>query len=573
MVKKNKIILFLWICFFFANGQSSQNLQIFDENFFFIVNTKYAKEYDFIKAVNFYLYKNYDSTLVYCQKQLVTNNKIVEINDYCHYLRARSFQNKKLFKESLKETKLVSKNFKYIYDNTFIAGQLHLEMSQFDKALSHLLDVEKNSLKSTIRISEIYQNIGICYLLLKNYSKAEHYFLAVERLYQKGNNPTFILNTYQNLAALYYDQYKDKLAISYFEKAYLLSKSSKDYNDKKDCAQNMALVEENRNNFKKALEYKKEAEIWNDSLNDQNKIWEIAEVEKKFAVNQKQKEIELLEIKTEVKRTQIVGLTIIATLLIITLLISLYFYKLKVKRNKIIQAQKEDLDELNATKDKLFTIVSHDLRSSVNALKSSNTKLSKFLENKNYEELDSQLHKNSTIANGAYHLLDNLLNWANQQTNQIYFNKESLHLKTIIEHVEYNFKPLEAEKNISLNINIEESYYINMDLDSLKIILRNILDNALKYTNENGTISIISNSQNENFVFLNIEDNGIGMTEEVIVDLLNENNKLSKKNNPEIIGSGLGFQLCKSMIDKNGGKLNLESKIGIGTKILLSLPK
>lgn len=98
-----------------------------------------------------------------------------------------------------------------------------------------------------------------------------------------------------------------------------------------------------------------------------------------------------------------------------------YFYRQKIRNNKIILAQKNQLDELNATKDKLFSIVSHDLRSSVNALKTSNGKLLENLENKNYAELDVLLHKNSTIASGAYNLLDNLLNWALLQTKQAYF--------------------------------------------------------------------------------------------------------------------------------------------------------
>jgi hypothetical protein len=99
-----------------------------------------------------------------------------------------------------------------------------------------------------------------------------------------------------------------------------------------------------------------------------------------------------------------------------------YFYRQKVRNNKIILAQKTELDELNATKDKLFSIVSHDLRSSVNALKVSNGKLQESLETKTLQSW-IQLHNNSAIANGAYNLLDNLLHWALLQTKQSYFNK------------------------------------------------------------------------------------------------------------------------------------------------------
>ena len=96
----------------------------------------------------------------------------------------------------------------------------------------------------------------------------------------------------------------------------------------------------------------------------------------------------------------------------------------KIKINKIILLQKTELDELNATKDKLFSIVSHDLRSSVTALKTSNLKLIDSLESKKYSELDKLLHDNSAITNGSYNLLDNLLNWALIQSKQLYFQKE-----------------------------------------------------------------------------------------------------------------------------------------------------
>jgi signal transduction histidine kinase len=187
--------------------------------------------------------------------------------------------------------------------------------------------------------------------------------------------------------------------------------------------------------------------------------------------------------------------------------------------------------------------------------------------------LDSLLHKNNAIANSSYNLLDNLLNWAQQQTNQLFFQKESLHLHSIVQQVEYNYKPLASNKNIELINKVEKNIFVFMDLDSLKIIMRNILDNALKFSKENGIISIYTQNSEADFIKLIIEDSGIGMSANVIQELLQENMQLSKKNNKEIIGTGLGMQLCKSMIAKNEGKLDIESKEGLGTKIILFLPK
>ena len=138
-------------------------------------------------------------------------------------------------------------------------------------------------------------------------------------------------------------------------------------------------------------------------------------------LKEKQKEVNILQVKNKLQATQRTIFLYAAIGLFILLSTSFYFYREKVKRNKIIAHQKENLDILNATKDRLFSIVSHDLRSSVNALKNSNSVLLDNLASKNIDALGNLLKKNSAIVNGAYGLLDNLLHWALSQTKQGYF--------------------------------------------------------------------------------------------------------------------------------------------------------
>lgn len=536
---------------------------------------KFTQEDNFKKAQLFFLKKNWDSTLVYSMKQLSSNETSLELANYCHFFRGISFKQKKMLNEAKKEFQTISKTFEFQKSITNILGQISLEQSEFKKAIDYFKEFENipDSNYFDIKKSFINHNLGVCYLQLRNFNEAEIYLLKSTKLQESERDTIALVGAYGDIATMYYEQYKDNLAIPFFEKAYEFSKKVKRYDLKKIATKNMSVVEENRKNFEKALVYRKEAEKWNDSLTDQNKIWAVAEVEKKFAIKQKQEEIHVLEVENKIKQTQRNGLFIVAVLLLSIFGIGLYFFRQKIKTNKIILSQKENLDELNATKDKLFTIVSHDLRSSVNALKTSNTKLLSHLETKNYEQLDVLLHKNNAIANSSYNLLDNLLNWSQQQTNQLFFQQESLHLFSIIQQIEYNYKPIVSEKNMVLNVNIDKNIFVFMDLDSLKIILRNMLDNAIKFSHENGTISIYTQKSETDLIALVLEDNGIGMSQTVVEELLQENSKLSKKNNKEIIGTGLGMQLCKSMLAKNGGKLEIESKIGLGTKFILLLPK
>lgn len=122
---KNIFFIFLFISpSIFCQQNEKENLYF--NTIKTLASKKYSNQINFAKATNFYLKENFDSTLVYSQKQLIVNNKIEEVNDYCHYFRAKCFQNKKLFKEAINENLLVSKNFKYYYKNQFLAGQLYL---------------------------------------------------------------------------------------------------------------------------------------------------------------------------------------------------------------------------------------------------------------------------------------------------------------------------------------------------------------------------------------------------------------------------------------------------------------
>lgn len=535
---------------------------------------EFRTETNFNKAQYFFTTQKWDSTLVYCMKQLnSSHNK--ELADYCHYLRGNSFRQLKLFQEAKKELNLVSKKFIFFPLVNKALGESSLELKEFEKAIYYFNEVEKSSNldKQGIKIKAIYSNLGVCYLHLNQFDKAEEYLFKSKNLLEKENNANSLFLLYTNIANLYYQQYKDKQAISYFEKAYSLSKQIKDFESKGMASKNMAVVEENRGDFKQALIYRKEFEQWKDSLNNQNKIWAVADFEKKFAVAQKQKQIEVLEVENQLKNSQRNWLFFSAICLLLLLTAGVYFYAQKVKNAKIILLQKNKLDELNASKDQLFSIVSHDLRSSVNALKTSNGKLSATLETKNYDELNQLIVQNSGIANSTYSLLDNLLHWALLQTKQLYFHKESVHLFSIVQQIEYNYKPLLLEKSIAFENRVSKNIFIFVDLDSLKIVLRNLLDNAIKFSNENGKISFYTLENNPEFCQLILEDTGLGMDEKTIKEILKDDELLAKKGETKTIGTGLGMQLCKQMIQKNGGTIQIESERHKGTKIILTFPK
>jgi signal transduction histidine kinase len=570
---KIKILTLLFLLFFTFTESNSQENTIFYK----IVSEKSKNLTDnesFNKSSYFFFNKKWDSTLVSSSKFLKSKNENDTLKDYSHFFRGYSFHQKGISNQAILELKKISKNFVFYQNTKIIIGEILIEQTNFSDAIPYFLNaINFGESNQFVNKNSVIHNLGLCYLHLKKFNKAENFLVKSSKFLEQNKDTLELIGAYGDIATLYYEQYKDNLAIPYFHKAYNLAKKTTDLDLKRLTAKNMAVVEENRKNFQKSLAYRKEMEKWKDSLNDQNRIYEVAQKEKEFAVKQKQNEVDILQVQNELQETQRTIFLYSAIGLLILLGIGYYFYREKVKSNQIIASQKETLDELNTTKDKLFSIVSHDLRSSVNALKSSNKVLVDNLESKNLSALENLLQKNSSIVNGAYGLLDNLLNWALIQTEQQYFHIDKHRLFIITEHVAYNYKPLLLEKELIFENTVLKKDVIYADQESLKIVLRNLLDNAIKFSTQNGSIKVYSRNISDDYCDLIVEDTGLGMSEETRLKLLEDSVLLNKKEHEDVIGTGLGLQLCKSMIKKNNGKFTIESELGKGTKMIVSLPK
>ncbi|MEM6685945.1 MAG: tetratricopeptide repeat-containing sensor histidine kinase [Bacteroidota bacterium] len=568
------ILLFTSLCPVFVHSQQDKGLSVFES--VLLQETKNFNTHpDFKKAVQFLVEEEWDSTLVYSARQLTVNTNNSELNNYCHFFRGFSFRRKGILKEATAELTKISKDFSFYNNVKIMLGSIAFERSEFQKALQYykIIDSIKAKNLKGLKRPNIEENIGSCYLHLKQYDIADEYFQRSISLHETNKDTLELIGTYGNIAASYYEQYLDDKAIPYFQKAYMLSQKIDDYTLKLEAASNMAIVEKNRNNFQQAFQYKDEVIKYKDILNDRDRSWEIGKLEKEIAVNKKQEEVNALAAENKLKIAERNGLIYLTTILVLILGAVGYFYKEKVKTNKIITAQKESLDALNAMKDKLFSVVSHDLRSSVYALKTSNTELAENLEAKNLDALDTLLNTNSAIVNGAYNLLDNLLHWALLQTEQSYFEMETMHLFFIVEQTAYNYKPLMLDKKIQFENKVSKDVKVVADQESLKIILRNLLDNAIKFSNPEGVITIYTENGAENYCNLIVEDTGLGMSEATQQELMKDSLSVVKKENKHIIGTGLGMQLCKSMIQKNQGIFSIESELGKGTKMIVSLRK
>ncbi len=577
--------LFSFSFFLLSFTLYSQNDNI--EDLFFLAVFKKSKknhfDNDFKKASTFFIQKNWDSTLILTQKLLKKKPKENSIKNLSLLYRGISLFKQQVYNEAENQFNLISDNFEFISKVKVYLGAINLTLKRYEKAIYYYKQLIELPNKRNLYLDEVnlLNDLALCYFFLGEYNKAESYFKK-SNVYKKDT--LNLIDSYINIANLYYQQYKDNIAIPYFKKAYDLSRiintSEKEFSEedrkiyyrKSIATKNMAVVEENQKNFKKALLYRKEYEKYVDTINNRNKIYEVAKKEKEFAVAAKQQEVDLLQVENKLKETERRIFLYSAIGLLLFLGIGAYLFREKVKANRIIAQQKETLDELNATKDKLFSIVSHDLRSSVNALKSSNAVLLDNLQSKNLDALEHLLQKNSGIVNGAYGLLDNLLNWALLQTDGGYFHVDTHRLFIIVEHVAYNYKALLSEKAIHFENTVSKKAVVAIDQESIKIVLRNLIDNAIKFSKPKGAITIYA-EESGNFWNLIVEDTGLGMSETTRSELLKDSALLNKKEHEDVLGTGLGLSLVKSMIQKNNGKFNIESILEKGTKMIVSLPK
>ncbi len=255
-----------------------------------------------------------------------------------------------------------------------------------------------------------------------------------------------------------------------------------------------------------------------------------------------------------------------------------YFYKfdfMKLKGNNdllnsqklIIESQTEELKVLNTTKDRLFSIIAHDLRSPLSSLKGVMQLLdNEYISKEEFKELSKRLQQNVDNVHG---MLENLLLWSLSQMEGIKPNVKPFNLNFIIDETVLLFKEISLQKQIEINIQSPQILQAIGDEYQIRTILRNLLNNALKFTPSLGQI-IIDSSVKGQFVNLKISDSGVGIERNDLAQIFS-NPKLKTGTAGEK-GTGFGLFLCKELIEKNGGSIGVNSEFGRGTTIDILLP-
>jgi len=230
-----------------------------------------------------------------------------------------------------------------------------------------------------------------------------------------------------------------------------------------------------------------------------------------------------------------------------------------------------NLIELNATKDKFFSIVAHDLKSPFNSIVGFSEYLVEQVKEKNYENIGKFANIMLQSSNKAMDLLTNLMTWAQSQTGRMEYNPEYFEMTTFIKEATLLLNGIAEQKSIVIENKIATNTQIYADKEMINTVLRNLISNALKFTTTGGKITI-STEHIKNELTVTISDNGVGISKDRINKIFNITENYSTPGTQKETGTGLGLILCKEFIEKNNGRIWVKSMVGIGSSFSFSLP-
>lgn len=470
----------------------------------------------------------------------------------------------------------------YYYDEF---GDVQMRMGNYDSAINALH--KSLALINQQHLDELkpktFSKMANIFLYKKDYDKAFAYYDSTHTLYSKTNNQFGIAQVNLGRGIVYLHQAKYDQAQQYIEKSLDDARAVNARILEIDCFKNLHTIWEQRGDYKRALGYFKQYVALQDSLFSQEMLQKLYRDRIRYETEARDLEIAALNQidarqKDALKREEFVrNILAIVFALSVILLATVYrsgqrrkqINKLLVQHHEEMETRSEELERLNEVKDKFFSIISHDLRSPINALSGILDIMAKGgLSQADFAEETKELR---IRFNHTRTLLNNLLDWTLLQMDKLNLQASRIELAKIIDENIQLLTSLQS-KQISLINNVPVSAVGYADSNTINLVFRNLITNAIKFTNEGGSV-IIDATENEKDWLVSVHDNGIGMKPEVLQILFNKTAPYTTRGTANEKGTGLGLILCKEFVEKNGGKIWVESEEGKGSTFWFTIPK
>jgi signal transduction histidine kinase/Tfp pilus assembly protein PilF len=450
-------------------------------------------------------------------------------------------------------------------------GDVYSKMGKFDKAVEYFQKSLKMSQEAGYKKTEAnsYFNFAKLYYKTKDYNNAFKNFDLALDIYSSINEVNGIANTENGFATTYleiknYDQAL-KHALTGYEKARAinaLENVSIAADIIRECYSQMK-------DYKKAYEYLEIFHNTYDSLKSGEKMKRLAKIEFDYKMD-KIKKVQEAELSRQ--NTFIIALIITISLLIIIGTLIIWAYRQKRNSNAQLSVLNKQLQELISTKDKFFSIIAHDLKSPFQGLMGFSDILITENDELNEEQKSDIINAISKLSSDTYKMLENLLQWSKLQTGKIELVRESFNLNEALAVSIDILSQTAKNKNIIIENLIDKSLNITADQNMIQTTIRNLISNAVKFTNLSGEISIFAKQTNAS-IEITVKDNGIGMNKTTADNIFKIEHNTSRRGTANEEGTGLGLLLCKEMIELHNGSIKVESVEGKGSAFTVILPK
>lgn len=467
-----------------------------------------------------------------------------------------------------------------------------LGLEYYDKAF-----IIRKKQNNTDGIGTVYSLIGENLLLQRKYKEAKNFLEDAEKIFIKTENLRSTIIVYNRIAEIYIIEKEWEKALYYSKESEKMAYRTGLTEFIKKSYQNIIDAYIAQEDYVRAYSYQLLLLQHKDSITDIEKQINTQEVEAKYMSAKREQDILLLK-KENKNQQNLIYLSIIIFLLMFAVGITFYF-NIRQKRNsnhlllvqqkeiqeknealmrlneeitlqnQEITKQRDEQEKINIFKDKLFSIISHDLRSPLASLSSSLFLFkSKILSDKERNTLIDLLSRDYQATS---YLLDNLLNWTRMQMQGLKIDPKMINLTDLVKENFNLLKPQAEKKDISLICNTPESLVVFADLEMVKTVIRNLIHNAIKYTPPKGNI-LVNSFITADYIITAIQDSGRGMSIEEQKKLFSSEH-FSKYGTSNEKGSGLGLLLCKDFIEKNKGTIWVESIENEGSTFSFTLPK
>lgn len=465
-------------------------------------------------------------------------------------------------------------------------GKIYTDRGDYEDALNFYVNASRiqESINVRTNLAATFDKIGMIYSKLKNYNFAAVYLFKSLEIRKSTGSKRDISQSMNDIAVNFRNTNNLDKSISYSKKSLSAAKECGAKDLEKLAFDNLARSYAKLKNYEKAYYYQNKIIGLSDTLYNINKLKQLSNLETGYESDKSELQIKLQEAELKRQR-QLLYFTLGG--FIITIFLTIFLLKvirdkhkinlileqqannLKDKQN-IINQKNKDLQESNEIKDKLFTIIGHDLRSPFANLNNMiDLMQSDDVSEGEFKEYLEHLRKRTDSTNI---LIDNLLNWAGTMREGNNTNKQNINLKNIADENIYLIKNTADEKEIKVINNLGMDEIVFADQDMIKLVIRNLITNAIKFTGRNGKISINSIIKNGE-VEVSVSDSGVGMDEETIGKLFDRNQNYTTSGTEGEKGSGLGLRLCREFVERNGGRIWAESKCGEGSTFKFTLPK